>query len=113
MIRITSFGFRAGGAPAPAFVFDCRGLKNPHFEPALRDLDGTSPAVKTFVEKSQGFNDLYAQAKFHAITYAEPHVAFGCFGGRHRSVASAELLAEDLRLHGHQVEVTHRELAKA
>jgi len=113
-IRLISFGFKNGAIPSgETFVFDCRALANPHHQQALRPLTGLDYAVKAFVARSEGFDDLYAKAKFHALGYADPTIAFGCFGGRHRSVALAELLAEDLRAMKHQVQVTHRELVSA
>jgi UPF0042 nucleotide-binding protein len=108
-MKISTFGYR-NGIPYADFLFDCRKLKNPHNDPALRPLDGRAVQIKTFVEHDPKFQELYGQAKFHALTYPKASIAFGCFGGRHRSVAMAELLAEDLRLQGHEVEVTHMAL---
>jgi RNase adapter protein RapZ len=114
MIRISSFSYRKGGAADDAhFVFDCRKLKNPHFVEALRSLDGRTDRVQDFVKSDLHFDCLYVPARFHALAFEGAHVAFGCFGGKHRSVAMAELLAKELREKGHQVEVSHPELASA
>ena len=112
MLRLISFGYRAGPPPNATHVFDCRKLKNPHFEPALRDLDGRTPQVQTFVEHSNGYSDIHVKAKNYVTTEPEAVIAFGCWGGRHRSVACAQLLALSLRGEGHEVEVVHRELAE-
>ena len=112
MIRIHTFGFR-NGAPQDksVFVFDCRKLRNPHFVNDLRDLDGRDEKVQCYVLKDPDFNDLFTEAMFHALSYERPQIAFGCFGGKHRSVAAAELLAKELRAKGLAIEVTHKELA--
>ena len=111
MLRLISFGYRAGPPPNATHVFDCRKLKNPHFEPALRDLDGRTPQVQTFVEHSNGYSDIHVKAKFYATTEPDAVIAFGCYGGRHRSVACAELLA--LSLAGRPFAIEHRELRVA
>ena len=112
MLRLISFGYKVGPPPNATHVFDCRKLKNPHFEPALRDLDGRTPQVQTFVEHSRGNYDIHVKAKFYATTEPDATIGFGCYGGRHRSVACAELLALALRGEGYEVEVVHRELAE-
>ncbi len=112
MLRLISFGYKAGPPPNATHVLDCRKLKNPHFEPALRDLDGRTPQVQTFVEESPGYYGIFVAARHEACSRPDAMLAFGCYGGRHRSVACAELLALALRGEGHVVEVVHRELAE-
>ncbi len=111
MIRLISFGYKAGPPPEATHVFDCRKLKNPHFEPALRDLDGRAPQVQTFVEHSRGYSDIHVKARFYVTEDPDAIVAFGCYGGRHRSVAVLELLAMTLGNYPHTIE--HRELQVA
>ena len=113
MITLVSFGYKFGAPPDTVHVHDCRKLRNPHNEPGLRESDGRDPAVKTFVERSKGFAAIYETAKAEAKGFGQITIAFGCYGGRHRSVALAELLHEDLKRAGHDVRVRHRELEKA
>ena len=114
MLRISSFGFSKGGAPEDSvFVFDCRKLRNPHFRSDMRDIDGRHDKVQKFVACDPDFDTVYGPAKFHALTYPDTHLAFGCFGGKHRSVAMAEMLGAHLRAKGLEVEVSHRELARS
>jgi len=112
MITLVSFGYKFGPPPDTPYVHDCRGLRNPHREPGLRESDGADPAVKTFVERSKGFAAIYETAKAEAKGFGQITIAFGCFGGRHRSVAMAELLHEDLERAGYDVRFQHRDLTK-
>lgn len=110
MLRITSFGFKHG-RPAyerPVTVLDCREIRNPHSLQRLRRLTGLDQEVRQYV-----FEDARA---WHLLKQGEQailegrDVAFGCLGGKHRSVALAYALGETAREHGFEVEVTHREL---
>ena len=108
MIRLISFGYRDGPPPEAQHVFDCRKLANPHYDPALRPLDGRSPQVQTHIEHSKGYSDIHVKARFYATEDPNAIIAFGCYGGRHRSVAVAELLAMTLKYYPHTIE--HRDL---
>jgi len=109
-LTVYSFSFRDGAPPQDAdFVQDCRRMRNPHHFPDLRPLDGRDARVKGFVREDVRFKPIFENA-VQAASYGEK-VAFGCFGGKHRSVAMAELVAEELRHQGHHVEVQHRALA--
>jgi len=110
MIRLISFGYRDGPPPEAHHVFDCRKLANPHNEPGLRAYDGRDACIKTFVEHSRGYSDIHVKARFYATEDPNAIIAFGCYGGRHRSVAVAELLAMTLKYYPHTVE--HRDLKK-
>ena len=77
-------------------VIDVRFLKNPHWDPALRPLDGRDPVVRAFVEADPAYAPFYARLadllRFLLPAYqAEGKSYFGlglgCTGGRHRSVA--------------------------
>jgi UPF0042 nucleotide-binding protein len=115
-----SFAYRRGIPPAADFVFDARALPNPHWDPALRPLSGRDAAVREFLEKDP---DVAAYAdgvaafldqwlpKMQSATRSYATIAFGCTGGRHRSVYLAERLAEHCRERGWaEVAVHHREL---
>ena len=105
-LTVYSFSFRDGGVPDDAdFVQDCRRMHNPHHDPELRPLDGRDARVQAFVRQDGKFKPMFDHA-VEAATYGEK-IAFGCFGGKHRSVAMAELVAEELRHQGHHVDVQH------
>ena len=109
MIKIVSFGNKHRQLPDPtAEYIDCRGFKNPHDVPSLRTLTGLDPKVKDFVVRDSAF----MQTLNRLILRGAPTrpIYFGCFGGRHRSVAMAELAAKAFRTQGHAVTVEHLEL---
>ena len=116
-----SFAYRRG-VPADAdFVFDARCLPNPHWDPVLRPLSGRDAAVAEHLD-AQPEADAYATEVTRFLDTWLPRmradstrsyitVAFGCTGGRHRSVYLAERLAAHAREHGwDEVAVHHREL---
>jgi UPF0042 nucleotide-binding protein len=117
-VTLVSFGFKHG-IPADAdLVFDVRFLPNPHYDPALRPLSGRDQAVADFVLRSpvtRRFLDLvqplldFLLPHYAAEGKAQLVVAVGCTGGRHRSVAVVDALAERLRTPGFSVEVCHRD----
>jgi len=112
MIQIKTFGYKSGDRPAPkGLSFDVRCLKNPHHIPDLRPLDGRNAKVQEFVGRDPIFKRIL-QASIDAAK-ADPNaeIVFGCFGGRHRSVACAELLGAYLKDKGVPFEIAHRELA--
>ena len=104
--KVLSFSYRDNDVPNDAaLVIDCRPMRNPHHDPRLRDLTGTFSEVKDFVMTDPKFKLFFDDALQAAI--AGDKVAFGCYGGRHRSVAMAELIAKELRSLGHAVKVEH------
>ncbi len=115
-----SFAYRRG-IPADAdFVFDARVLPNPHWNPELRPLSGrdalvhdylqTQSDVIQYVGQVQQFLDCWLP-RMRSDTRSYVTVAFGCTGGRHRSVYLAERLAGHFRSHDWgEVAVFHREL---
>ena len=118
---IFSFGFRYG-APEADEVFDLRCLKNPYWEPELRELCSQDAPVRDFIlhnEQSRTvLNYALSMLLLQADLYAERGwgndmtVGVGCKGGRHPSVVGAEFLAAGLREHGHTVTVFHRDLSR-
>lgn len=108
MITITSFAFKKGVPPVD-HVFDCRTIQNPHQFASLRDLTGQDEAVQEFVEKSAAAHDITTQAARRIMEGAK-QLAFGCYGGRHRSVAVAELLGKSLKRYNIEHVIVHREL---
>lgn len=109
MIEILSFGARHGfPKDAPGAVVDCRVLANPHKVETLRELTGMDKEVQDYVLSSPRTEDLIAYAMITAKN--NNAVQFVCHGGRHRSVAAAEITAARLREKGYPVNVHHRDL---
>ncbi|HET7655852.1 MAG TPA: RNase adapter RapZ [Luteimonas sp.] len=115
-----SFAFRRGVPPDADFVFDARVLPNPHWDPVLRPLSGrdaqvrehldAQPDVVAFANQVAAFLDDWLP-RLRSDTRSYATVAFGCTGGRHRSVYLAERLAGHFRDRGWgEVAVHHREL---
>lgn len=115
-----SFAYRRGVPPDADFVFDARVLPNPHWDARLRPLSGrdaevrdhldAQPEVAAYVGQVQTFLDSWLP-KLHTETRNYVTVAFGCSGGRHRSVYLAERLARHCRATGWEdVAVHHREI---
>jgi len=116
-----SFAYRRG-VPADAdFVFDARALPNPHWDPVLRPLSGRDAAIREYLESQADVNLFFDQIRQFLDTWlprlhvdstrSYATIAFGCTGGRHRSVYLAERFAEHARAQGwDEVAVHHREL---
>jgi UPF0042 nucleotide-binding protein len=121
-IRFVSFGFTRGVPVDADLVFDVRFMPNPFFVEALSPLSGQNREVQAYLtreEDCQGFlrrtQDLleFLIPRFEQEGKAYLTVAFGCTGGRHRSVAVAELLGNALRTGGHTIEISHRDVRAA
>jgi len=118
---ITSFGYKHGLPRDADLVFDCRFLPNPHWMPDLRPLNGCDGPVSEYVlshEATQDFldqlDDMLAVLMPSYVSEGKSYlsVAFGCTGGRHRSVAVAETVAEMLRGRGFDQVVSQRDLER-
>jgi UPF0042 nucleotide-binding protein len=118
-VTVSSFGFARGVPPAADLVFDMRFLDNPHWQPELRDLTGLDKAVGKHIEKDTSYApnlkriselllDLLPRYAAQGKSYV--NIAFGCTGGRHRSVYMAERVAGLLREAGFAPTVLHRNL---
>lgn len=119
-ILFESFAYKHG-IPADAdFVFDARCLPNPHWNTVLRPLSGRDAPVREHLDQDPETQAFVAQIsaflatwlpRFESGTRSYVTVAFGCTGGRHRSVYLAEKLAADLRASGQDDVLSfHREL---
>jgi UPF0042 nucleotide-binding protein len=119
-VTIQSFSYKRGLPRSVDMVYDCRFLKNPYWEPALRDLDGTDARVAAHVATDPRYA-AFAQQVFDLSLLILPacreegkshfSIAFGCTGGQHRSVTLAESHALRLAQEGWQVSIRHRELS--
>jgi len=119
-LTIQSFGFARGIPRNADLVFDMRFLRNPHWDEALRTLTGLDPAVAAHVAEDEAYEDallkieellLTLLPRYRAEGKAYVSVAFGCTGGRHRSVHVAERVAARLRAVGFSPTLDHRDLA--
>ncbi|MEU5546789.1 RNase adapter RapZ [Streptomyces sioyaensis] len=116
-VEIVSFGYLHDAPPAAHLTIDLRHhFRDPHVSPELRYMTAEDEPVRTAVLNTPGITDLAAAtARAVAAFAAGPSagvvtVADGCAGGRHRAPTFALVLADLLRLAGHQVTVTHRDL---
>ena len=119
-LSVMSFGFARGLPRNADLVFDMRFLKNPHWQPGLRELTGidqrvadhiaTDPAYAGALDKIEDLL-LTLLPRYEAEGKSYVTVAFGCTGGRHRSVHVAERVAARLRSEGFSPTVEHRDLA--
>lgn len=118
-ISVISFGFARGMPPLADLVFDMRFLDNPHWDPVLRPQTGLDAAVAAHIEADPGCDPAFRHIQALVLEllprYAEQGrayltIAFGCTGGKHRSVYSAERLAAALREAGYDPTVIHRNL---
>lgn len=120
-ITVLSFGYKYGLPAESDFVFDMRCLPNPFYIDALRHKTGQDKNVREFVfsnSKSGEYLDMIELLVtsmiplFAAEGRATLIIALGCTGGRHRSVALAEKLTEDLIAQGKKVTLRHRDIDK-
>ena len=116
-----SFGF-ARGLPRDAdLVFDMRFLANPHWDDALRPMTGLDAPVGEFIARDPAYDPAFEKIA-DLITTLIPRyrhegkayltIAFGCTGGRHRSVFITEAMAQRLRDAGYAPNVVHRDITK-
>lgn len=118
---ITSFGYKHGLPRDADLILDCRFLPNPHWIPELRPLTGLDGPVREHVlshEVTQEFldqlGDLLGMLMPAYVAEGKSYlsIALGCTGGRHRSVAVAETVAEMLRGREFDPVVTHRDIGR-
>lgn len=121
MVSLVSFGFKYGVPSDADLVFDVRFLPNPHFVPKLRPFTGKDPKVRRYIRSFPQTNEFLRRIE-GLLTYLIPHyiregksyltIAFGCTGGKHRSVMMSESLAKPLSKRGYSVKVIHRDIDK-
>jgi UPF0042 nucleotide-binding protein len=120
-VHVNSFGFKHGVPIDVDCVFDCRFLPNPHWIDELRPQTGLDEPVADYV-MSQAVTKpflvelerLYSMLMPYYVREGKAYltVAFGCTGGRHRSVVIAEQFGAILRRQGLEPTVTHRDIGK-
>jgi len=121
-LLIQSFGFKYGAPSDADLIADMRFLPNPYWDEDLRPFTGEDARVSKFVLEQEGAEEFIAnyvaalkpvlngylrESRKHAA------IAFGCTGGKHRSVATANEIAKRLgQIEGVEVRVKHRDLGK-
>lgn len=123
-VKVFSFSYKKGipedsSGNGGGYVFDCRGVHNPGRYEEYKKLTGLDQPVIDFLEKDgeilSFLESIYALADAHVLRYMERGFtslmfSCGCTGGQHRSVYSAQHLAEHIaKKFGVRVELCHRE----
>jgi len=120
VLTISSFSFARGISRTADLVFDLRFLPNPHWVDELRPLSGADAPVRAYLEQEPAWPEAMDRIESLLIDWIPRYwaagksyvtVAFGCTGGRHRSVAAALEMTERLRRAGFAPNVRHRDLA--
>ena len=118
-VTVSSFGFARGMPPLADLVFDVRFLENPHWDEQLRPMTGQEAPVGDYIRKDPAYEEAFARIRdlllmllprYRTQGKAYVHIAFGCTGGRHRSVFMAEQIAAALRQEGFSPTLLHRNL---
>jgi UPF0042 nucleotide-binding protein len=121
-VSVVSFGYKHGLPQDSDLVFDVRFLPNPNFVQDLREQDGRDAPVVEFLNGQQEYVAFLARLRdllgFLLPLYVREGksyltISVGCTGGRHRSVAVAERIAEMVRERDLSAEVQHRDLGKS
>lgn len=116
-----SFSYKRGVPRGLDMIFDLRFLRNPYWDPALRNFDGRDEKVQDYIKQDQRFDEFFKILLnlVHLLlpAYVEEgkshlSIGFGCTGGQHRSVALTETFANTLAQEGWQVSKRHREIER-
>jgi UPF0042 nucleotide-binding protein len=121
LISVVSFGYKYGVPIDADLIFDVRFLPNPHFVPALRKFTGRSAKVRRFIRSFPQTGEFLRRME-SLLAYLMPHyieegksyltIAFGCTGGKHRSVMLAEEIRKALEKRKYATKVIHRDIEK-
>jgi RNase adapter protein RapZ len=121
LVSLVSFGFKFGVPTDADLMFDVRFLPNPHFVPKLRPFTGKDPQVRRYIRSFPQTGEFLRRMQ-GLLTYLIPHyieegksyltIAFGCTGGKHRSVMMAESMKQSLEKRGNATRVVHRDINK-
>lgn len=120
-VSVQSFSYKRGVPRGIDLVFDCRFLRNPHWVPDLRGMNGRDKQVADYVQDDPRYPEFFERVSGLIEFLLPAHLAegkahlsigFGCSGGQHRSVAVAEKLGDTLETAGWQISRRHRELER-
>ncbi|UTW55231.1 RNase adapter RapZ [Kordiimonas sp. SCSIO 12610] len=119
VITTTSFGFSKGVPRDVDLIFDVRFLRNPHYVPELKKMTGQDEAVANYVRADEGFAEFVSKVQ-DMVEFLLPRyevegksyltIAFGCTGGKHRSVMMAETMARLITKEGRKTNIYHRDI---
>lgn len=119
LINIKSFGYKRGIPIEADLVLDMRFIPNPYYLPSLKRLTGNNKKVSSYVLRQKVTQD-FIKAELEMLEMLIPayikegkyhlNIAFGCTGGQHRSVATADEVAKELRAKGYRVTLEHRDI---
>jgi RNase adapter protein RapZ len=121
LVSLVSFGYRYGVPTDADLIFDVRFLPNPHFVPKLRRFTGKDSKVRRYIQSFPQTGE-FLRRMHGLLTYLIPHyieegksyltIAFGCTGGKHRSVMMAEWMKHALEKRRFATRVVHRDIDK-
>jgi UPF0042 nucleotide-binding protein len=121
LVSLVSFGYKYGVPSDADLVFDVRFLPNPHFVPRLREYTGRDPKVRRYIQSFPQTGEFLRRIS-GLLAYLIPHyieegksyltIAFGCTGGKHRSVMLAEEVEKNLGKRKFSTKVVHRDIDK-
>lgn len=119
LINIKSFGYKRGIPIEADLVLDMRFIPNPYYLPSLKRLTGNNKKVSSYVLRQKVTQD-FIKAELEMLEMLIPayikegkyhlNIAFGCTGGQHRSVVTADEVAKELRAKGYRVTLEHRDI---
>ncbi len=118
---VMSFGYKYGIPADVDLVIDCRFLSNPYWDEALRPLTGRDQPILDYLyalDETEPFLDrLSSLLEMLLPAYRQEGkayltIALGCTGGRHRSVAMAEAVADRIAAFGVDARIHHRDVEK-
>jgi len=120
-VSLNSFSYKRGLPHGLEMAFDCRFLRNPYWDAALRPLDGRAAEVSAYIAEDARYAP-FLDRIVDLVGFVLPahrdegrshiSIGFGCTGGQHRSVAMAEAVAKGLAATEWQVSIRHRELER-
>ena len=121
LISVVSFGYKYGVPIDADLIFDVRFLPNPHFVPGLKKFTGRDAKVRRFIRSFPQTGEFLRRME-SLLAYLMPHyiaegksyltIAFGCTGGKHRSVMLAEEIKKALEKRKYSSKVIHRDIKK-
>ena len=121
LVSLVSFGYKFGVPTDADLIFDVRFLPNPHFVPKLRRFTGKDSRVRRYIQSFPQTGEFLRRMQ-GLLAYLIPHyidegksyltIAFGCTGGKHRSVMMAEWMKNALAKKGFATRVVHRDIDK-
>ena len=121
-IVVQSFSYKRGAPRGLDIMFDCRFLRNPHWDKDLRIKTGLNEEVQAYIAEDENFAPFCSKILGLADLVVPAHkvegrshlsIGFGCTGGRHRSVTMAENVCRELHLRGWHVTIRHQELDRS